>query len=931
MFRSLNTLYDFSKMVEAELLTRGWHLSKDGIERCKDGVPAMSVDALTKRALDIDLKQIGSNALPADIGKAKSDKIQGPYVLQIQKVRNIGAPKANEESSMAPTLLRLQLTDGHTTCLGVVMETISQISLNTPPGTKVLLKGSVDMTNGLLMLSPSTLKVLGGRVEDMVERWEVAKQLAHHTRTTLVGEGAPPPWVPFGQRHRVQNHSDSRQKIDGPGKKRTLNLDKNREQTDQDREFEEQRKAAIKELDQARGQGGKKFGGGGTKAGGQDNDTKENQGGTRSSYSDRRGTGSSGGALSENNRNSQSFANYRELGYEKKPDDKSISQLVSMGFSKEDAVAALKKHSGNLDAAVDSLVGGGSNQTSGGSGGITNTSNTRSSSGPPQRGRDRPERGSGGFKGRRGRRGDDDEDEDAPSQPSAPTTLFDFLESKLGPTKAEAYKPKEKNSRDHGEKNDRSGRYEREQSKTGRDASGNNFTHNVRETPPRFQKLQAQKQAQRQMGDNQPGNKDNRGGRRGDRQDRYDDRRRDGKKNNEWTNDKEDASQGYKNDSRFRNERKDGGYQDRNDRRFDGQSRGSKADEYQNDKGYQGRDRNSRPERFQSDRGRSSQKDGYQNDNGYQGRGNRRYDGQGKSGDSSRYNSSKNDNTPEKTYRLMERKKDNVPAQEESQSTKKSNGKETSQQDGVGNWKGLGQEENAVKNQVNSRSDFQPLNQQSQPFIPQQQMVSDAGRRVADTTNQGLNQGPVVRTKVMTNGPEMIPQGQGMPMLPFKEGDHCLSKYWEDGKFYEAQITAIHPSGKTCMVKFVEYGNFEEVLITDIMPSPDQPWTAPPPPIAAVHHQQQQQPPQQQQFMTPAPPYPQHYQQPPPMAQLVPGQTPLVPDYGNYDGSMNMTLEFRKGGDGPFVSKQGQDPGGYRNDRRNQRPAQAFYQPPPRR
>lgn len=29
------------------------HLSKDGIERCKDGVSAMSVDALTKRALDV--------------------------------------------------------------------------------------------------------------------------------------------------------------------------------------------------------------------------------------------------------------------------------------------------------------------------------------------------------------------------------------------------------------------------------------------------------------------------------------------------------------------------------------------------------------------------------------------------------------------------------------------------------------------------------------------------------------------------------------------------------------------------------------------------------------------------------------------------------------------------------------------------------------
>eukprot|EP00057_Strongylocentrotus_purpuratus_P020283 XP_011674757.1 PREDICTED: stress protein DDR48-like [Strongylocentrotus purpuratus] len=421
------------------------------------------------------------------------------------------------------------------------------------------------------------------------------------------------------------------------------------------------------------------------------------------------------------------------------------------------------------------------------------------------------------------------------------------IETTLKPLSCIAFKPKEKESKDNVEKNERSSRYDRDQSKPGRDASGNNYNHNVRETPPRFQKLQAQKQAQRQMGDTQQGSKDNRGGRRGDRPERFDDRRRDGKKSNEWTNDKEDASQGFKNESRFKNERRDGGYQDRNERRFDGQSRSGVADD-QNDRGYQGRDRNNRSDKFQSERGRSSQNDGYQNDNGYQGRSNRRFDGQGKSGDTSRYNSNKNDNNTEKTYRLMERKKDNGPAQEENQSTKRSNGREAPQQDGIGNWKGPGQEENAkVKNQVNIRPDFKMLSQQSQPFIPQQQqqqMVSDGGRRVTDAgANQALNQGSVVRTKVMTNGPEMIPQSQSIPMLPFKVDDHCLSKYWEDHKFYKAQITAIHPSGKTCMVKFVEYGNFEEVLITDIMPCADHPWTAPPPSIAPVHHQQQQQPP----------------------------------------------------------------------------------------
>ena len=48
-------------------------------------------------------------------------------VLQIQKVRNISAPKANEDSGAAPPLLRLQLTDGHTTVLAVVLNSIAKI------------------------------------------------------------------------------------------------------------------------------------------------------------------------------------------------------------------------------------------------------------------------------------------------------------------------------------------------------------------------------------------------------------------------------------------------------------------------------------------------------------------------------------------------------------------------------------------------------------------------------------------------------------------------------------------------------------------------------------------------------------------------------------------------------------------------------------
>lgn len=48
-------------------------------------------------------------------------------MLQLQKIRNISAPKDNEESQAAPRLMKLVLTDGHTTCSAVETEMLKDI------------------------------------------------------------------------------------------------------------------------------------------------------------------------------------------------------------------------------------------------------------------------------------------------------------------------------------------------------------------------------------------------------------------------------------------------------------------------------------------------------------------------------------------------------------------------------------------------------------------------------------------------------------------------------------------------------------------------------------------------------------------------------------------------------------------------------------
>lgn len=59
-------------------------------------------------------------------------------------------------------------------------------SLNTPPGTKILIKsGTLPVSHGLLLLTSSHLVyVLGGKVANLVEKWELNK--VQHTHTMII-------------------------------------------------------------------------------------------------------------------------------------------------------------------------------------------------------------------------------------------------------------------------------------------------------------------------------------------------------------------------------------------------------------------------------------------------------------------------------------------------------------------------------------------------------------------------------------------------------------------------------------------------------------------------------------------------------------------------------------------------------------------------
>ena len=73
----------------------------------------------------------------SDLSKGDLKNIESDVVVQILKIRNISAPKANENSKTAPKLLKLQLTDGKNAFSAIEMES-TPLSLETKPGTKVI-------------------------------------------------------------------------------------------------------------------------------------------------------------------------------------------------------------------------------------------------------------------------------------------------------------------------------------------------------------------------------------------------------------------------------------------------------------------------------------------------------------------------------------------------------------------------------------------------------------------------------------------------------------------------------------------------------------------------------------------------------------------------------------------------------------------------
>lgn len=183
-------------------------------------------------------------------------------MLQVINVRNVSAPKANQESKTSPRLLQIDLTDGQTVCSGLDLEHLSAFSINVAPGTKVLLRNTVKVIQGFLSLTPQNIYILGGQVQHLYEKWDTQRTLAKYTGIggptskksngdTL--KGTPPPWIPFGNKMKGANGDDA-------SFKSLSAINKTKEVSKEESEFLAMRNNAIAEA-AAKGEVRKQFGG----------------------------------------------------------------------------------------------------------------------------------------------------------------------------------------------------------------------------------------------------------------------------------------------------------------------------------------------------------------------------------------------------------------------------------------------------------------------------------------------------------------------------------------------------------------------------------------------------------------------------------------------------------------------------------------------
>lgn len=143
---------------EKEFLTK--HSNHHTIENLEN--------ALFNLILITDIELIcSSGSINQNIISLHNQYFKGPSLVQIKEIINIGENIEKKYKDTPHRTLKILFTDGKHHIVGIEHTRLSKISVNTTPGSKVILK-NVLIKHGLLLLNDENIEYLGGKVESLV-------------------------------------------------------------------------------------------------------------------------------------------------------------------------------------------------------------------------------------------------------------------------------------------------------------------------------------------------------------------------------------------------------------------------------------------------------------------------------------------------------------------------------------------------------------------------------------------------------------------------------------------------------------------------------------------------------------------------------------------------------------------------------------------
>ncbi|XP_061585262.1 recQ-mediated genome instability protein 1 [Cololabis saira] len=162
------------------------------------GAARLSQQQINQQVLDqwllTDLRDLDYPVLPEGLAQAQKTELSGIFCVQVDSMLNVSQPAygqlqkcrgtdcTNDEVSAvtqatqrpweakSTRMLLLQVTDGVQSLEAMEYQSIPALSSELRPGAKLQLQGQIVCRLGVLLLWPSNVKILGGEVEDLVER-----------------------------------------------------------------------------------------------------------------------------------------------------------------------------------------------------------------------------------------------------------------------------------------------------------------------------------------------------------------------------------------------------------------------------------------------------------------------------------------------------------------------------------------------------------------------------------------------------------------------------------------------------------------------------------------------------------------------------------------------------------------------------------------